>query len=84
MYKSVKAYNQDTSYESLCTSGEILKAIETLTESDVRDETSAAYKLWVAPTVEQDAEIADLAWSYADEDVEQLYWGGSVAYKREV
>jgi len=84
MYKSVQSYNQDHSYESLYTSGEILKAIEMLTQADVRDETSAAYKLWVAPTVEQDAEIANLAWSYADEDVEQLYWGGSVAYKRTV
>lgn len=84
MYKSVKAYNQDTSYNSLCTSGEILKAIETLTQADVRDEASAAYKLWAAPTVEQDAEIADLAWSYADATTTHLYWGGHVAYKRTV
>jgi hypothetical protein len=32
--------------------------------------------------VEQDAEIADLAWSYADDEADTLYWGGSVAYKR--
>lgn len=83
MGRTVKAYNH-SSYEGFCTSGEILKAIETLAGEDIRDETSQAYKMWSAPTVEQDAEIADLAWSYADEETEQLYWGGSVAYKRDV
>lgn len=84
MGRTVQAYNKSNSYNSLCTSGEILKAIETLAGDDIRDETSAAYKMWAAPTVEQDAQIAELAWSYADEDVEQLYWGGNVAYKRNV
>jgi hypothetical protein len=84
MGRTVKAYNKSNSYDSLCTSGEILKAIETLAGDDIRDETSAAYKMWAAPTVEQDVEIADLAWSYADQAVEQLYWGGNVAYKRTV
>lgn len=84
MGKSVKTYNQDTSYNSLCTSGEILRAIETLTQADIRNEASAAYTMWARPTVEQDAQIAELAWSYADEDTDQLYWGGSVAYKRTV
>jgi hypothetical protein len=77
-----EAYNRNSSYDSLCTSGEIIKAIETLAGDDIRDETSAAYRMWSAPTVEQDAEIADLAWSYADDEADTLYWGGSVAYKR--
>lgn len=84
MNKTVKAYSQDSSYNGLCTSGEILKAIETLTGDDVRDKASAAYRVWAAPSVEQDAEIADLAWSYADATTTQLYWGGHVAYKRTV
>jgi hypothetical protein len=84
MGMTVTAYNKNSSYDSLCTSGEIIKAIETLAGDDIRDETSAAYKMWSAPTVEQDAEIADLAWSYASEETEQLYWGGNVAYKRTV
>jgi len=84
MGRTVKEYNKNNSYDSLYTSGEILKAIETLAGDDIRDETSAAYKMWAAPTVEQDAEIADLAWSYASAEVEELYWGGNVAYKRTV
>lgn len=78
------AYNRDSRYEKFATSGEILKAIETLAGDDILDETSIAYQLWAAPTVEQDAEIAELAWSYADKATDQLYWGGWVAYKRTV
>ena len=79
---TVQAYNKDSRYAGFCTSGEILKAIEELAGDDILEETSAAYKLWAAPTVEQDADIADLAWSYADNDTDQLYWGGNVAFKR--
>lgn len=82
MFKSIKAYKQDNSYHSLCTSAEIIKAIETLAGDDIRDETSAAYKMWVAPTVTEDGEIADLAWSYAEDEVDTLYWGNNVAFKR--
>lgn len=76
------AYNRDSRYAGFATSGEILKAIETLAGDDILDNTSAACKMWAAPTVEQDVEIADLAWSYASDDTDQLYWGGNVAYKR--
>jgi len=79
---TVAGYNRDSRYAGFCTSGEILKAIETLAGDDILEETSAAYKLWSSPTVEQDADIADLAWSYADNDTDRLYWGGNVAFKR--
>ena len=76
------AYNRDSRYAGFATSGEILKAIETLAGDDILDNTSAAYKMWARPAVEQDNQIADLAWSYADDETDILYWGGSVAYKR--
>ena len=76
------AYNNDQRYAGFSTSGEILAAIETLAGDDILDNTSDAYKLWAAPTPQQDAEIAELAWSYATDDTDQLYWGGYVAYKR--
>lgn len=76
------AYNRDSRYAGFATSGEILKAIETLAGDDILDETSVAYKMWTSPTVEQDSKIADLAWSYADPDVDTLYWGNLVAFKR--
>lgn len=79
---TVQAYNRDSRYAGFCTSGEILKAIEELAGDDILQETGAAYKLWAAPTVEQDAHIADLAWSYADEETDRLYWGGNVAFTR--
>ena len=76
------AYNNDQRYAGFATSGEILAAIEDLAGDDILDDTSDAYKMWAAPTREQDVEIADLAWSYANADTDQLYWGGYVAYKR--
>jgi len=76
------AYDKDSRYAGFATSGEILKAIETIAGDDILDETSDAYKMWVKPSSEQDAEIAEIAWSYADENTDQLYWGGSVAFKR--
>jgi hypothetical protein len=76
------AYDNDHRYAGLATSGEILKAIEELAGDDILEETSAAYKLWATPTVEQDAEIADLAWSYANDDTDRLYWGNNVAFTR--
>jgi hypothetical protein len=79
---TVQAYNRDSRYAGFATSGEILKAIEELAGDDILEETSAAYKLWASPTVEQDADIADLAWSYADDETDTLYWGGNVAFKR--
>lgn len=75
-------YNKNPRYESLYTSGEILKAIETIAGDSVLDGDSRAYKLWAAATPEQDELIADLAWSYADSDVDTLYWGNCVAFKR--
>jgi hypothetical protein len=79
---TVHGYNRDSRYAGFCTSGEILKAIKVLAGDDILDNTSAAYKMWADPTVEQDAHIADLAWSYADEETDRLYWGGNVAFKR--
>lgn len=76
------AYNRDSRYAGFATSGEILKTIETLAGDDILDEKSVGYKMWAAPTIEQTDDIADLAWSYADSDVDTLYWGNSVAFKR--
>jgi len=76
------AYDNDQRYAGFSTSGEILAAIETLAGDDILDNTSDAYKMWAAPTVEQDNDIADFAWSYADDEIDTLYWGGYVAYKR--
>jgi hypothetical protein len=76
------AYDNNQRYAGFATSGEILQAIETLAGDDILDFMGAAYKMWSAPTVEQDKQIADLAWSYADDDTDVLYWGGNVAFKR--
>ena len=77
-----KAYDNDSRYQRFATSGEILTAIEDIAGDDILDDSSVAYKIWAAPSVEQDGQIAKLAWSYASADVDTLYWGGCVAYRR--
>jgi hypothetical protein len=76
------AYDNDQRYAGFATSGEILKAIEEIAGDDILDDSSNAYKMWRAPTKPEDIEIEKLAWSYATEEIDLLYWGGSVAYKR--
>jgi len=76
------AYNNDQRYAGFCTSGEILKAIEEWAGDNILDETSEAYRIWESPTPSEDIEIELLAWGYANDEIDTLYWGGSVAYQR--
>jgi hypothetical protein len=76
------AYDNDQRFAGFATSGEILKAIETIAGGNILDETSEAYRIWEKPTPSEDHEIELLAWDYANDETKTLYWGGSVAYKR--
>ncbi len=77
-----KAYDNDQRYAGFATSGQILKAIASIAGDDILDETSDAYRIWKKPTPSEDAEIELLAWGYANDETNTLYWGGSVAYQR--
>lgn len=79
--KALSAYKQ-SQYEGLYTSPEILKAIETLAGDELLTPKSQAWQLWAWSTAEQNEQIADLAWSYASAEVEELYWANMLAFKR--
>ena len=68
-------------YDGLETSDEILEAIEDI--ADVEWDLNAGpehpcYRIWSDPSDgEYDAVIA-AAWTYADTDETELYWGGKI------
>lgn len=79
--KALSTYKQ-SQYEGLYTSPEILKAIETIAGDELLTPKSRASKLWACSTAEQNEQIANLAWSYASAEVEELYWANTLAFKR--
>ena len=62
-------------YSGLETSPEILYAIESLFSGSVLDEDSPAYAEWRDGY--NDEQVLELAWSVADSDRDEIYWGGT-------
>jgi hypothetical protein len=65
-------YNE-SEYNNLSTSPEILSTIESIAGDSVLDLQSQAYRLWSRPSPIEDRQIVELARKLTDQD---LYWGG--------
>ena len=68
-------------YSGLCSSAEILDAIEGiaadefLTDDGDVDDSSDAYRIWAEPTDAEIAKVVAMAWTLAAEDEESMRWG---------
>lgn len=70
----LRHYN-NAPFDGLCSSAEIIAAIDEIGSGAVYEEGSEAYRIWAEPTSSEQSEVLRRAWEYADADETELFWG---------
>ena len=49
---------------------------------EIADSDDDAARIWQEPTEAEISKVDCLAWQYADEDTDTLYWGGTALHRK--
>jgi len=62
-------------YDGFQSSCEILLACEIIGEDNILNPNGYSYQIWANPSPIDSQRVESLAWNYASDDTEVLFWG---------